>query len=98
MRAARLLPLFLSVLVTWSCSESGAGPVMDDDGPDEYPDLSEMPVALSVVTGPPPAVCGEPTVVGLRLGPDISTGSVTVANDEENLYVTYRSDGGPILG
>ncbi|NNF13363.1 MAG: hypothetical protein HKN72_09075 [Gemmatimonadetes bacterium] len=36
--------------------------------------------------------------MGLRLGPDISTGSVTVANDEENLYVTYRSDGGPILG
>ena len=33
------------------------------------------------------------------LGSNISTGSVTVANDEESLYVTYRSDRGrSILG
>jgi hypothetical protein len=46
---------------------------------------------MSVVSGVP-SVCGAPTAVNLMLGPNIQSGSVEVANDEANLYVTFRSE------
>lgn len=98
MRPRRLLPLLAFPLLVWSCSDSTSGPAAGEEESATLPDLSGLPVSRSVVEGAP-TVCGAPTEVGLMLGPDLTTGSVTVANDEEHLYVTYRSDAGrPILG
>lgn len=40
-----------------------------------------------------PQICGEPTVVTLVAGQYIDAGTVTVANDADNLYVTFSTIG-----
>jgi hypothetical protein len=42
---------------------------------------------------PPPTICGEAEVFTLWGGKTINVGTVTVSNDEENLYVTYDTTG-----
>lgn len=42
---------------------------------------------------PPPTTCGTPTVVQLTAGQHYNAGTVTVANDANNLYVTYTTTG-----
>lgn len=51
-----------------------------------------LPVAAapSETTG----ICGEPAVFTLWGGKTIEVGTVTVSNDETNLYVTYQTTGG----
>ena len=39
------------------------------------------------------AICGDAKVVDLIAGQHINVGTVTVSNDEENLYVTYETSG-----
>ncbi len=46
---------------------------------------------LAVVAAPAAAQCGNPTTVTLFGGQTIDTGTVTVANDGINLYVTYTT-------
>jgi len=43
------------------------------------------------------AVCGEQTVAVLYAGRHIDIGTVTISNDDKNLYVEYRTEGGWVL-
>jgi hypothetical protein len=84
----RLTPIAVVGLVAAaSCDDPTSLPPNSDPSPETWAP------SLSVVSGVP-AVCGDPTDVGLMLGSNIRSGSVSVANDESNLYVTYRSEHG----
>jgi hypothetical protein len=57
-------------------------------------------VALALVGAAAPAsaeICGTPQVVTLFAGQTIDAGTVTVSNDENNLYVTFSSTNGWLL-
>lgn len=64
-----------------------------DRGPVAPTSPEAVPIAPSVVTDGVEA-CGDPLEVELLAGQDIDVGSVTVANDEDNLYVTYVAEDG----
>jgi hypothetical protein len=86
-RVARIT-VVVGLVAAASCDDPTSLPPNPDPGPETWAP------SLSVVSGGVPAVCGDPTEVGLMLAPNIRTGTVEVANDESNLYVTYRSDHG----
>ncbi len=85
----RLAPLALLALFAAASCDGPTGPATsgDESAPENWPP------SLSVVPSVP-AVCGDPTQVGLMLGPDIPSGTVEVTNDESNLYVVFHSDAG----
>ena len=85
----RLAPLaLLATIAAVGCEAPTTPlPVSEETSPTSWPpSFAVVPSA--------PATCGPATEVGLMLGPDIRSGSVRVTNDESNLYVTYRSEGG----
>ena len=88
----RLAPIaVVGLAAAASCDDPTSLPPHSDQSPEAWAP------SLSVVSGVP-AVCSDRTEVGLMLGSRIRSGSVEVANDESNLYVTFRSDDGrPIL-
>ena len=82
----RLTRLALLALVAASCDEPTTTQPAEDPN-----DPASWAPSLAMVSEVP-TICGDPTRVGLMLGPRISTGSVEVANDESSLYVTFRSE------
>jgi hypothetical protein len=86
MRSTRGLAFAALAILAASSSENPTDPM-----PAAEPGPETWAPSMSVVSGVP-SVCGAPTAVNLMLGPNIQSGSVEVANDEANLYVTFRSE------
>lgn len=77
-----LLPVALAVFLLIGCGETDA----------------ESQQRLSNALPASTSLCGEATQTTLLAGQHIETGAVEVSNDEDNLYVTFHTFDGWILG
>lgn len=86
-RWSELPPLLALALAIGACDEGApTSPAR--------PTSSEAPSVSAAVHPDGVDACGDPLEVDLLADQDIDVGSVTVANDEENLYVTYATSDG----
>lgn len=87
MKTNRIYLLTLSVLlVLFSCSKE-----------EKMLTFENGSKLKSFSAGSPEIICGEESVYDLIAGKNSISGSVKVANDKENLYVTYVTKGGWLL-
>lgn len=88
-RRSPFLPGLLSallILAAGACSERTPTSPVDPDAPDPTASPDVLPATTEV--------CGDATEVDLVAGRDLAVGTVTVANDEDDLYVTYLVEEG----
>lgn len=95
MKTTNLLQLLivavLSSMVLISCSQDQEEMLFNADQPNG---IVSAPLKVGSVDT---EYCGTPLTVDLLAGKTIVSGSVTVANDEDNLYVTYSTTDGWLM-
>lgn len=78
----KLIPILVLGMISFGC--------MDDGNETSPPSTETASESLKIENLTP---CGTPTVVEFYAGQHIDIGTITVQNDEDNLYVTYSLTG-----